>query len=308
MSEKITAESLFAGYFWPAYPPDVQAEPDRFKHLDANPANNPALAAVLPEAAELFVHNARGLLDVTLTFDDAGIRALSKALTRVRRDAWIADGSLRDVLIHASAFVGETMVRCYGGVWELRRPMWESLVRRKTRGSVSPFHWLLKSLADDAIDLAPLSDRWNIHVVLDATTVTSLSVLTTAKRLPSVKNPTYDLLVKYLHAHLPTLKDVGAGFPSPVEFSERKYPVMGVEILHEGRVIALHGQIQGEGERPPLVEIIWLTATGFHHADSLPCDANIAHFARAITEEILEVTLAWKGKPTTHRLSLRGHV
>ncbi len=133
-------------------------------------------------------------------------------------------------------------------------------------------------------------------------------MLTEAKRLPSLKAPVYDLLVKYLRQHLAPLRDVGEGFPSAAEFSAKGYATLGFEPLHGGRVVALHGMVPGEGERPSTVEVMWLGAGGYDHADVVPCDIGVAHFARAVTDEILELTVAWKGRPVTHRLSLRGHV
>jgi hypothetical protein len=210
--------------------------------------------------------------------------------------------------VHASAFVGEVIVRQHGGTWELRRPLWESIVRRSTRGAIAPFHWILKSLADDAIDDAPLAYRWRVHVVMAGVDPSSWPVLTEAKRLPTLKNPTYDLLVKYLHQHLPALRDVGEGFPSPAEFTAKRYATLGFEPLHGGRVLALHGMVPSEGDGPSTVEVMWLGPNGYDHADVVPCDAKVPHFARALNDEILEVTVAWKGRPVTHRLTLRGHI
>ena len=117
----------------------------------------------------------------------------------------------------------------------------------------------------------------------------------------------YDLLVKYLHQHLPELRDVGEGFPSPAEFTARAYESLSFERLHGGRVVALHGLVPAAGERPPVVEVSWLTGRGFDHADTIPCDADGAYFGRAVNDELIEVTVAWQQKPHTHRLSIRGH-
>jgi hypothetical protein len=308
-----TAASLYEKFFWPHYPADVRAEPERFRDLDVNPAKNPALSATLSEAAALFVENAPKLLGEPVTLDDAGIATLARTLDRARRDAWIAatdpaaPGPLFQAVVHASAFVGEVIAQRHGGIWELRRPLWESIVRRSTRGAIAPFHWILKSLADDAIDDAPLAYRWRVHVVMAGVDPTDWPVITEAKRLPTLKNPVYDTLVKYLHQHLPTLRDVGEGFPSPAEFSAKRYTTLGFEPLHGGRVLALHGQVPGEGDGPSTVEVMWITPTGYDHADVLPCDAKVPHFARALNADTLEVTLAWKGRPVTHRLTLRGH-
>ena len=71
--------------------------------------------------------------------------------------------------------------------------------------------------------------------------------------------------------------------------------------------MALHGLIPAAGERPPVVEVSWMTGRGFDHADTIPCDPGVAYFGRAVSDELIEVTVAWQGKPHTHRLSIRGH-
>ena len=306
-----TAQDLLAHWFWPHYPSDVRAAPFLHRDVDANPAGNPAFAAALAEAAALFVRNAPGLLGAELALTDAGVGTLARALTRARRDGWMAqsdpsspDNLFLQAIVHGAAFLGEVIVREHGGRWEIRRPLWESVVHRRHGGAVSPFHWLLKSLADDAIDDAPLSVRWNVHITMDDVSPDSLPVIAKTRTLPPLKAPTYDLLVKYIHQHLPELRDVGEGFPSPEAFTAKAYPRLGFEPLHGGRVVALHAQLEGES---PTVEITWMTARGFERTETLPCDAGVAYFARAVTNELLEITLAWQGRPRTHRLSLRGH-
>ena len=163
----------------------MRADPARFRDLDANPSKNPQLTATLAEAAQVFVDNAPALLGAPVTLDDDGVATLARALTRERRDAWLsapdaasAEGVFFNAIVHASAFVGEVIARAHGGAWELRRPMWESVVRRRRRGAVAPFHWMLRSLADDAIDDAPLAYRWRVHVVMASATPDALPVVT----------------------------------------------------------------------------------------------------------------------------------
>ena len=310
----ITAEGLFHKYFWPHYPADVRADPRPFRDEDANPGRNPRLDAVLPEAAEVFVTNAPALLGVEVNLDDAGVGVLARGLTRERRDAWLAESDetspeslIFQAIVHASAFVGEVIVRAHGGRWELRRPMWESVVRRRNGGAIAPFHWLLKCLADEEIDAVPLAYRWRVHVQMASADVDALPVITAPKRLPTLKQPSYYLLVKYLHQHLPTVTDVGDGFPSPKEFTERRYGSLGFELLHGGRVLLVHGQTAKTDNGPSVVELLWLTAKGFDHADALPTDGDVPAFVRALTGERVEVTLVHNAKPVTHRLTFRGH-
>ena len=316
-----TPDGLFEQYFWPHYPADVRADPNRFRDLDANPARNPELVAHLVEAAELFVRNAPGLLGVAIAFDAAGIANLARALDRPKRDAIIAASDPRDpgspllnTVVHAAAFVGETAVRAHGGAWSMRRPMWESVVMRPLPGggargavgAIPPFHWLLKHLGDNEIDRASLAYRFHVHVELATADVAEYPLIIAPQQLPSMKSPSYDTLVKYLQRHIPAMRDLGEGFPTPAQFSERGYAVVGVELFHGGRVLALHGQVPPRGEQSSAVEVFWLTAAGFDHADTVPCDPNAPYFARR-TGEALEVTVSWQSRPRTHRIGFRGH-
>jgi hypothetical protein len=312
MTER-SADALFRHYFWPHYPADVRADLAHARRTDANPARNPNVLAPWVEAAELFVSNAPRLLGETLTFDGDGIGRLSRALDRTRRDAWLASSDPSDpgnvffhAVVHASAFVGEVVVRAFGGTWSMRRPMWESLVTRVVpgarhdRGSVPPFHWLLKHLSDDEIDRGSLAYRFHVHIELATAPLDALPTLADVRALPTLRAPTYDLLVKYLHKHLPALRDLGEGFLSPPEFTERAYEAISFSLLHDGRVLAVHGQASSR------VEIHWLTASGFDHTDTIPCDPSPPYFART-AGDALEVTVAWNGRPHTHRIGFRGH-
>ncbi len=312
--EALTATALLSRWFWPHYPADVRAAPFLHRDVDANPGNNPALVAPLAEAAEMFAANAAGLFGEALPLTDAGVATLARSLTRERRDAWLAqsdpaspDNLFVQVVVHMAMYLGEVMVRAHGGRWELRRPLWESVVHRRRGGTVSPFHWLLKTLADDSVDDLTLAVRWRVHVLMPDLDLDGSAVIAPAKKLPSIKRPNYDLLVKYLHQHLPELRDVGEGFPSPAEFSERGYESLSFERLHGGRVVALHGLIPAKGDGPSVVEVSWMTARGFDHADTIPCDPGVAYFGRAVSDELVEITVAWQEKPHTHRLSIRGH-
>ncbi len=156
-------EELFARYFLPLYPPDSRADLARARATDANPGRNAALFAHLDEAADRFVANAPVLFGVDLALDrsDASVHRLSAALTLERRDRWAAQGAagtpdsaLFNVVVHGAAYVGACVVARHGGVWSVRRPLWESLVRLKSHAGeadLAIFHWWLKSLADDVL-------------------------------------------------------------------------------------------------------------------------------------------------------------
>jgi hypothetical protein len=318
---EVTADGLFSRFFWPHYPADVRADYEAALARDANPARNPALIAHWVEAAELFAKNAPKLLATDLTWDAAGVARMSHAMNRARRDAWLAASDPRDpenpffnAVVHGAAYVGEVIVRAHGGAWSMRRPMWESLVMRRvkdgdatrTTGAIPPFHWLLKHLSDAEIDSGSLAYRFHVHVELATAAIEALPAIASPRKLPTMRAPTYDLLVKYLHQHLPALRDLGTGFPSPADFTARRYETLAFDLFHDGRVLAMHGQVPAAADGQSLVEVLWLTARGFDHADTIPADAGTPSFARA-TGDTLEVTVAWKGRPHTHRVGFRGH-
>ncbi|HSO32406.1 MAG TPA: hypothetical protein VLT33_07820, partial [Labilithrix sp.] len=158
----VTAESLFREVFLPLYPEDARSDLGRARSTDANPAKNPALYAHLGEAAAVFAANAPIVLGVPeselgLDFSDASVHRLSAALTVARRDRLLekgekgtADNALFNLVVHGASYIGACIVRSHGGVWMVRRPLWESLVQLSSRlgeGELPVFHWLLKSLA-----------------------------------------------------------------------------------------------------------------------------------------------------------------
>lgn len=309
----LTAETLLREHLWAHYPSEVRRDPDLLTR-DANPGENPALYRPLAEAAELFAQNAPRLVGTALSFDEAGVVALSRALDRTRRDAWLAaspagdpGGMFINVMVHASAWLGEVIVRAHHGRWRLRNPLWESVVERRHGGAVAPLHWLLKSLADDEVGTDSLAGRFHVHVALADASPDEMPVLADARRLPTIQAPTYDLLVKYLHAHLPRVNDLGAGFLTPREFADRRYQTLGFALFHGGRVLLVHGQTAADSDRPGVVELHWLTALGLDHTDALPCDPGVPCFVRALDDARVEVTLSWQTRPHTHRLSFRGH-
>ena len=137
-----TPEDLFRAFFWPLYPPDVQADLATARATDANPAANPSIAAHLDDAAHVFAGRARALFDadLALDFSDASIHRLSRAITRERRDRWASHGAqgsaeneLFNVVVHGAAYLGACIVAKHGGAWAARRPLWESLVRLDSR-------------------------------------------------------------------------------------------------------------------------------------------------------------------------------
>ncbi|HLK40233.1 MAG TPA: hypothetical protein VKU41_25955 [Polyangiaceae bacterium] len=270
-------EELFYRYFLPVYPPDSRADLAKARATDANPARNPALTAHLQEASTQFVANARALFGVDLQLDrtDESVHRLSAALTLERRDEWAARGEpgtaqnvLFNAVVHGSAYVGACIVSSHGGVWGVRRPLWESVVRLSSRAGeadLAVFHWWVKALADGS--RASLADRYRTHVEVPCMRPESLPVLADpARSLPRLVRPTYDLLHKYLRAHLPEVRDLGTHFPAPERFAELALSWLDFRLLGGGRLLLLAG-LSRHG-----LHLFWVGASGFDKGVFYGCD------------------------------------
>jgi hypothetical protein len=287
----VNPEELFTRYFLPVYPPDSRADLARARAVDANPARNPSILAHVDEAAERFVLRARDLFGVDLALDrsDASVHRLSAALTVERRTRWAGQGAagtsenaLFNVVVHGAAYVGTCAVLRHGGIWSVRRPLWESVVRLKSHAGeadLAVFHWWLKSLADDVLAEptassatgwtggATLADRYRAHVEVPCTRPTELPILVGTERvLPRLKQPTYDLLHKYVRAHIPELRDLGRDFPAPDRFAAFAFRWIDFHRLGGGRLVLMAGaSAQG-------LHLFWMGASGFEKSAFFACD------------------------------------
>jgi len=294
----VDAEQLFVRFFLPLYPADARADLARARAEDANPAGNPSLLAHLSGAADQFAGNARALFDGDLRLDrsDASVHRLGLALTRARRDAWAASGTegtadnvLFNAVVHGAAYVGACIVASHGGTWGVRRPMWESVVRLRSRageGDLAVFHWWLKSLADEAeAGGATLADRYRAHVEVPCAKPEELPVLIEGPRpLPRLKQPRYDLLYKFLRAHLPELRDLGADFPTPERFEAYDFRWMDFHVLGGGRMVLL------AGASPHGLHLFWLSAAGFEKSAFFECDAFPDPIVRVEDDRLVTMT------------------
>ena len=276
----LSADLLFERYFLPLYPPDARADLGRARATDQNPAQNPAVFAKLDEAAEVFARRAPealGDLELVLDFTDASVHRLGPLLTRERRDSWLtpkAPGEpplLVTMVIHGALYLGACVVRQHGGAWQVRQPMWESLVRLDSAagtGDLALFHWWLKALSDDEIDQGRLVDRYRTHVEVPTFDASSLAVIAPPdRRLPRLTKVRYDLLYKHLRAHLPELRDVGDDFPSAERFAELDFKWLDFHLLGGGKMLLLSGQ-SSQG-----MHLMWLDSKGFVKAAFYPCDS-----------------------------------
>lgn len=311
-----TAEELFRSHFLPLYPDDAQTDLARARATDANPAKNPSVLAHLFEAAELFASNAAVALGMAgpeadalaLDFSDASVHRLGAALTpaRVTRlrglgTAGTAESAVFNVAVHGAAYLGACVVRNHGGSWEVRRPLWESLVRLDSRAGIAQlpvFHWWLKALAADGADGAggSLGDRYRAHVEMPCARPEELPVLAAPDRkLPKLAKVRYDAFYKYLRANLPELRDVGEHFPSPERFEELGFKSLNFSLVGGGRMLVIWGP-SASG-----LHAYWMTKEGFDKAAFWPADAFPEPMIRA-KDDKLEVVLSRDGVVSSFEL------
>lgn len=289
-----SSEALFDRYFLPLYPPEARRDLAKARAADANPAKNPTILAQLDAIARTFAElaphafakkdapstppdAASEAADLVLDFTDASVHRLAVLLTEDLRDRWMTvpeDGSpplLTQVVIHGAVYVGACIVRSHGGEWQVRNPLWESLVRLESKAGTADlavFHWWLKALGDDEIGKARLLDRYRTHVEVPTFDPSALRPIAPPDRpLPRLAKVRYDLLYKHLRAHLPELKSVGDDFPSPARFEEYGFTSLDFHLVGDGRMLLVSGPTK-EG-----LHLFWLDADGFQKAAFYPADS-----------------------------------
>jgi hypothetical protein len=308
----VTAETLFERYLWPLYPEDARRDLELARTVDANPAGNPSVSAHLDEAARVFASMAPGLFgkdDPRLDFTDASVHRLSVAITPARRDLWgsrgapgTAENELFNVIVHGAAYVGACVTREHGGVWSLRRPLWESVVSfesRAGRGDLAVLQWLVKSLADPPPDapVTTLADRYRTHVEipgLDPEAIPKL-ISTGERRIPRLAKVRYASLHQHLRAHVPEIKDLGVDFPSAERFEAMRLGWLDFAVVGDGRMLVLFGP--GDGG----AYLFWLTAAGFEKSAHFPAD-SFPEPILTVQGEKLRVLHQVTGKTVAHEM------
>jgi hypothetical protein len=313
VSDPATAESLFRELFLPLYPAD-RRDLARVRADDANPGNNPSIFGHLDEAARVFVAMAPSVFatpELTLDFTDASVHRLSVAITparceSLRRQGEGANNALFNVVVHGAAYVGACIVRAHGGRWSVRNPLWESVVRLRSRAGEADlpvFHWWLKAFAEPGeatSTSATLADRYRAHVEVPCARPEELPTIAAPGRaLPRLAKVRYDTLHKYLRAHLPELRDLGEAFPSPERFAELEFDHLSFDLVGEGRMLLVHGPNKHG------LHAFWLSLGGFEKAAFWPCDKFPAPLLRvkAVGKgERVEVILSRDGTPAAIEL------
>ena len=305
-SDLMSPVRLFERYFWSLYPEDARADLARARATDANPAQNPHILRSLDDIAETFVRLAPDAFagaDLGLDGSDASVHRLAAALNRDRRDRWAAlrgpDGAplLTHVVVHGAVYVGRCAVQNHEGIWQVRRPLWESLVRLKSpagEGDLAVFQWWIKSLSDGEIDRGTLSDRYRAHVEeLRLRPETLPLIVSEERRIPRLTKVRYDTLYKHMRAHLPELSDLGEHFPTAERFAELGFRHLDFAWLGGGRMLLVHGP----GSKG--VHFFWLDRSGFVKAAYYPADPG-SSYELGVEGESLRVTVDWQGTRAEH--------
>jgi hypothetical protein len=267
-------EQLFREAFWPHYPKEARADLAAARAIDANPGGNPEYPARMAAFAETFVRGVAALdpSRAPLTFDDDGVHRLSAMLGPELRDALLAKGELAPFVIHGVAYVGEVVARAHGGAWRFRNPLWESLVHLRSaagEADLAIFSWFLRALTppESGLGASSLADRYRRFVERPTLDAAAMPVFVAGERkLPRLAKVRYDLLHKYLRAHLPELSDLGRDFPSPERFEQYGFRFLDAAVLGGGRMVLLSGLAEGG------FGAFWLGAKGFEGALFVPCD------------------------------------
>ncbi|MBK8252106.1 MAG: hypothetical protein IPK82_05495 [Polyangiaceae bacterium] len=287
-----TAEALFERYFLPLYPLDVRDNLQKARTTNANPANNPRIIEQLNDIARVFSELAPAAFnapDLVLDYSDASVHTLALLLNEEARNRWMnapSDGAslLAQVVIHGAVYVGATIVKTRGAQWQVRSPLWESMVRLESKAGIADlaiFHWWIKALTDEEIGKGRLLDRYRTHVEVPTFDGMALPVIAPADRqLPRLAKVRYDLLYKHLKAHLPELKSVGDDFPSPERFEEYGFSALNFQLVGGGRMLLLWGPTK-DG-----VHLFWLDKSGFQKAAFFQADAFPAPMVKVDGEKI----------------------
>ncbi len=301
MPPSLTADAIFAKYLLPLYPPDAR-DLDAVRKTDANPAQNPSVTAHLDDAARVFVGMHASIFgrDLALDYTDASVHRLGAALVRTARDD-LADDALFNVIVHGASYVGACIVRSHGGSWLVRRPLWESRVRLVSaagEAELAVLSWWLRSLADEAFDDSGavrfgLAERYRAYVEVPTTKPDALPLIAEPRKLPRLKNVRYDVFYKYLKAHLPELRDVGADFPSPERFEAYGFAWLDFVLVGSGRMVVVCGP--GEGG----LHAFWLDRGGFLKSALFAAD-KIPEPLMRVDGDKLAFVVARDGKMSVH--------
>lgn len=305
-TDRLTPERLFERWFLPVYPPDARADLALARATDANPAQNPGLVAQIDEAASIFARLAPAALgapDLDLDFTGASVHRLSSLLTRERRDALLSADRDPPLLVtfvtHGAFYVGAVIVRSHGGVWQVRRPLWESMVRLVSpagTGDLAIFQWWLKALSDDEVGEGRLADRYRTHVEVPTFDASRLPrIAPPDRRLPRLAKVRYDTFHQHLRAHLPELRDLGADFPSPERFAEIGFRHLDLALVGGGRMLLVHGPAETG------LHLFWLDHAGFVKGAYFPADAFPAPMVQAEGDK-LRVILRVDGREVVHEM------
>ena len=235
--------------------------------------------------------------DLALDRSDESVHRLSAALTTDRRDRWAArgapgtaDNALFNVVVHGAAYVGACVVASHGGVWSVRRPLWESLVRLKSRAGeadLAIFHWWLKSLADDAMGApgeavataaadsgwtggATLADRYRAHVEVPCMRPEDLPAFVAGPAIAPAPAPAALRPLAQVPPRAPArAARPGRDFPAPESIHRVRVQWLDFLVLGGGRMVLMAGASPA-GAAPLLAGFARLREERFFACDAFP--------------------------------------
>jgi hypothetical protein len=295
------AEELFARYFARLYPPGVDLE--RLRREDQNPGGNASILQQIEQMADIFVRLAPRAVrrpDLVLDYSDASVHRLGSAVDRALVDDWIREADASDAspaamptlvafVTHGALYVGECVRRNHAGSWQVRSPLWESLVRLESAagiGDLPIFHWWLKALTGGGA----IGDRYRTHVEVPGFDAEKLPMIAPPERkLPTLRRVRYDTLHRHLKAHLPELSTVGDDFPSPERLDELAFEHLDFLLVGGGRMLLMHGPT-ARG-----IHLFWLDASGFCKAAFVPQEGD-AEYSVGLVDGRIRITLGDPGR------------
>jgi hypothetical protein len=300
----LTAELLFERYFWPVYPDDARTDLARARTLDANPAANRHILRSLDEIAETFVAMASSVFetkDLGLDGSDASVHRLSALMDRPRRDRWTKerapDGTslLTHVVVHGAIYVGACVISNHGATWQVRRPLWESLVRLRSamvEADLAVFHWCFKSNAASEIE-SHTPEAATASTSSNRPCAPSFRPIAAEPRVPRLSSVRYDAFYKHVRAHFPEMRDLGDHFPSAERLSELSFRHLDFTWLGGTRMLLLHGPADRG------VHLFWLDRSGFAKAAYYPADPG-SEYRIDLEGDTLCVAVTVNGRPADH--------
>jgi hypothetical protein len=158
--------------------------------------------------------------------------------------------------------------------------------------------WWLRALSDDGLreGHAGLAERYRTYVEVPTSPLDTLATIAEPRSLPRLHKVTYATFVKYLHAHVAELRDVGADFPSPERFDAYRFKWLDFLLVGGGRMLVVCGP--GEGG----LHAFWLERGGFAKSALFAADAVTDAVGVRIVGDKLAFVVSLDGEVHEHEV------